>query len=358
MARARAARTAAIVGFGRIAAGLAHSTRAARHYTYATHAQVLAAHPGIDWRGVADPSPAAREQAKNHWDVPFVATDAAALAAKVQPEILVLACPPQHRLEALRAFGGVRAVLVEKPLGRSLAEARAFHEYCEERGILVQVNLLRRGDRTFRDLAAGGLAARIGKTQAVSVVYGNGIRNNGSHLIDVLLQFFGPAAEARALAQPTQVTDASIPGDVVLPFAIDFADGTLALAAPLDFGLYRENAIDIWGTKGRLVLFQETLIIRHYELAPHRQVEDALEMSSDGTGTDLPSTMGDAFWHLYDDLLNALDGGGDLLAPAGEVMRTEEIIEAILTSARDGGARVPVPGRPRQRGPARPALRQ
>lgn len=65
---------AAIVGFGKMAQGYAEDPAMARHFPYATHAQVLRDHPGFDWRAVVDPSVDALAAARDGWNVPHVGT--------------------------------------------------------------------------------------------------------------------------------------------------------------------------------------------------------------------------------------------------------------------------------------------
>ena len=57
-------------GFGRIGAAYADDPKTARHYRYASHAQVLSAHPDFDWQGVVDPCDRALDQARTKWNVP------------------------------------------------------------------------------------------------------------------------------------------------------------------------------------------------------------------------------------------------------------------------------------------------
>ena len=45
----------ALFGCGQIGSGYAADPRMARHYRYATHAQVLHHHPAFDWRVAVDP---------------------------------------------------------------------------------------------------------------------------------------------------------------------------------------------------------------------------------------------------------------------------------------------------------------
>ena len=178
--------TVCIAGFGKIAAGYAADPVMARHYRYTTHSQVLLAHPRFDWIAAVDPTPDARAAAARLKDVETAATGADLKMGR-DADILVLATPPgPARLELLAAFPKLKAVLVEKPLGRTLDEARAFLDACAARNILVQVALWRRADPAFRALAEGDLAKRIGALQTGHAVYGNGLHNNGVHMVDVI----------------------------------------------------------------------------------------------------------------------------------------------------------------------------
>mgnify|MGYP001412936739 CR=1 FL=1 len=65
----------------------------------------------------------------------------------------------------------------------------------------VLVNYWRRADRLFQALAAGGLTEHVGSPQAVFGLYGNGLVNNGGHLIDFLRMLLGVCyAPAQAAA--------------------------------------------------------------------------------------------------------------------------------------------------------------
>src|SRR5205085_6759463 len=133
---------------------------------YAAHAQVLADHPAFDWCAVVDHSESAREAARTTWGVPTTVADARELGALANDiEVAVLATPPASRARLLDHFPALRAVLVEKPLGRTLDESAAFLQRCRERGIAVQVNFWRRADERFREFAGGGLTAHVGALQ-------------------------------------------------------------------------------------------------------------------------------------------------------------------------------------------------
>ncbi|MCI0559015.1 MAG: Gfo/Idh/MocA family oxidoreductase, partial [Nitrososphaera sp.] len=111
-----------VIGFGKIGAGYANDPIMAEYYPYATHAQVLAVHPSFAWEAVVDPSEVALELARTQWEIPHVARSIEELRRYYQPEVAVLATPPEFRLTILEQLPNLRAVLVEKPLGLTIAE--------------------------------------------------------------------------------------------------------------------------------------------------------------------------------------------------------------------------------------------
>lgn len=327
---------AAIIGFGKVGAGYVDDPIMARHYPFATHAQTFAAHPAFDWQGVVDPSLSARETARTRWNIPHVAPTVAELAHVYSPEVAVLATPPDTRLALLAHLPDLRAVLVEKPLGETLAQGQAFVAECERRNILVQVNLWRRADAQFERLANGLLSELVGDIQAVFGLYGNGLRNNGTHLIDFTQMLFGEIEQASVVLNAPITPTGPLIGDVNVPFTLCFASGLVAVCQPLDFAHYRENSLDIWGTNGRVSIMQEGLGLYVYPRCPHRATQGAGEIASDCHDT-LPSTVGYAFYRMADNLANALFHDALLCSPAHSALRTMALVEDVM---RQAGERV------------------
>lgn len=329
-----------LVGFGAIAHGLSVDRRMAAYFRYATHAQVLRDHPKFDWCGTVDPDPKARARARTATAVPVFDTLGAAQAA-LEPEIAVIAAPPAVRLQVLKAFPGLRGVVVEKPLGADLASAKRFAARCARARLPVQVCFWRRGDRTLRRLAAGS-AKSLGAIQAGFAVYGNGLHNNGVHLVDFVRMQAGEIVAVRALGPASPVVRAPIPGDVHLPAALYLDSGATVSMAPVDFARYREVALDLWGTKARRVFDQETLRIVDYPRVPNRGLENAHEIAHDRPRGYAPGTA-TAFYDLYSDLAKAIATGGRTVSDAANALRAEIVVDALLRSAARGGARIQLP---------------
>jgi predicted dehydrogenase len=329
-----------LVGFGAIAHGLSSDRCMAAYFRYATHAQVLREHPRFEWCGTVDPDPQARARARAASPgAVFAALDEA--QAALAPEIAVIAAPPAVRGEVLRAFPGLRGVVVEKPSGADLAAAKRFAASCARRGVAVQVCFWRRGDRTLRRLAANR-ARTLGAVQAGFALYGNGLRNNGIHLIDLVRMQAGEIAAVRALGPARALARAPIRGDVQLPAALHLDSGAVVAMAPLDFARYREVALDLWGTKARRGFDQETLRIAEYPRGANRGLANAMEIASDRPRVHAPGAA-TAFFELYGDLARAIATGGATWSGAANALRDETVVDAILRSAARGGARIALP---------------
>jgi predicted dehydrogenase len=330
-----------IIGFGRVAAGDAREEQTARYYAYPTHARVLADHLDFRWEAVVDPSEERLALARTRWGIAHTARTVGELVRQYVPEVAVIATPPEARLSILRELPPLRAVLVEKPLGLTAADARAFADECSRRGVLAQVNLWRRADEAFRGLAAGGLKDCIGPPQAVFGVYGNGLLNNGTHLIDFVRMLFGEVDAVQAVDPARAYPAGPIPGDVDVAFTLRLCSGLPVATQALRFEHYREVGLDIWGQNGRLSILQEGLDVTLYPRRPNRALPGDHEIAVDEP-QPMKTTVGHALYQMYGNLAAAVRDGEVLFGAAHCAVRTASVVEAILQSVRTGGAWVPV----------------
>ena len=255
---------AVLIGFGKIAEEMAHDRVKAKSTAYASHAQVLRDHPDVDWVAVIDPSIEKREAAKSIWGIGTVAPDLQSLPASVEPDIAVIATTSDFRTSLVEQLPTLKGVLVEKPLGKDLAAAKAFVDLCKKRDIKAQVNYWRRGDAASRTLAEGGLVSRIGQVQTAFGIYGNGFRNNAVHMIDYIRMLLGEVRSAQALCIPKIDIRLPITGDLEVPFSLIFESGVQVTFHSLNFQFYRENSLEIWGQNGCVSIFQEGWRMRSF----------------------------------------------------------------------------------------------
>ncbi len=327
-----------LIGYGRIAAGYAQDRKMNAVFRYPTHASALRDHPDFDLVAAVDPDPAARDAAVRD-GIPVVVDHVANLPDSISPEVAVLAIPPSGRREILEGLCDLKAVVVEKPLGVDDNEASAFAAACRQRGLVVQVNLLRRADLTLRRLAEGELQDRVGDIQSVFGVYGRGLFNTATHMIDLLRMLGGEVAWVQAVGEPRPAPDAVLSGDVALPFALGLDCGAVAMFSSLDYRHYREAALDFWGTAGRYSITQESLTHMHFPRVENRGLDDEWEVASDEPLVG-GSEIGEALFHLYGNLADSMRTGTAVWSPLESALRTESILHAIVASGKAGGKRV------------------
>lgn len=320
-----------VVGFGKIGAGYADDPVMARHYRYSTHAQVLRDHPRFKWDAVVDVSEDALDLARKRWGVPIAAKALDEVVERCRPEVAVIATGPEFRIETVEALPDLRAVIVEKPLGLTETEAHRFLELCREKQILVQVNLWRRADSLFQELSRGRLQELIGEPQCVFGVYGNGLMNNGTHMIDFVRMLLGEVEGAEAVGSAKRYASGPLPGDVNVALTLRMRSGLLVMMHPVDFLKYRENGLDLWGDRGRLTIMQEGLNVHFYPLAENRAMRGEREVASDQP-QGLSSTVGEALYNLYDNLADALIDGKPLVSPGDSAFETMRIVHRVLNA--------------------------
>ena len=313
-----------LIGLGSIASKYSTDKKMLKNLNYFTHAQVLNKHQKFNWVSAVDPSKEAREYASKTWGIREIANSVDELIDKDRYEVLVLATPPENRLEVIKHFPSLKAVVVEKPLGVSYLSSVEFIEECEKRDIKVQVNLTRRSDEVMRSLASGELSKKIGNTQFVFGSYGRGLHNYGTHLIDLVRMLIGEIAFVSSLSNHKKQDLGPIKNDLNLSFLMKTLDGIQIIMQPLDFSAYREGSIDIWGEKGRLEIIQEGLKYIETPLDTCRSLEGALEIASDrriyhDTG------YADALYHLYTNLSNSISSDIELHSSGRSALKTEKI---------------------------------
>jgi predicted dehydrogenase len=320
-----------LIGFGMTGAGYAEDPVMANYFRYATHAQVLADHPLFSWQAVVDPSEMALKAARDKWNIQTTVKSVDELLKRLKPDVAVIATPPGHRVEIIEKMPDLRAVFVEKPLGETYKEGLEFLEKCNSRKITVQVNFWRRGDEFFRNLSQGELEKHIGRPEAAVGLYGNGLINNGSHMIDFVRMLCGDILRAEILCPESSFVEGPIHNDRNVSFLLSVQGGLNVVFQPIPFGPYREISLDIWGERGRLGLYQESLGIYFYPKRKNRGLSGEWEISSDKPKIFKP-TCGYALYRMYDNLAASLLNSEALWSPGATALETERIIHQLLNS--------------------------
>lgn len=331
-----------LIGFGRVAAGYSKDVLLAKWFQYSTHAQVLAVHPDYDWAAVVETNDCLRKSAACNWGIQEVESSVCKLKDAASFEVAVIATPPQSRSCFLDELPSLKAVIVEKPLALNVQQAERFLKTCAERKILVQLNLPRRTDVVMREMAQS-LTEKIGVPQAVFGTYGNGLMNNGTHMIDCLRMFLGKIIWVQAVNDGMQILEGPIDADLSFPFLLGLSNKICAMFQPLTFEHFRENSLDIWGSKGRLALVQEGLLACLYSRNEHRYFEHSYELSND-MGDYRLTDQGCSLYSLYDNLSRSLHQNETLQSDGSNGLKNMKVVDALKHSLSCGGSRIFVDG--------------
>ncbi len=191
-------RRVVVVGCGRIAGGFNEHEQGKVLTHMAAYRKLGAAVVGccdLDMRKA--------EAFAGRWSVPRYDTDLEALLTCTQPEVVSICTPPVGRvaiLERVLATPSVRAVLLEKPLAACHDDARVIARLAERAACPVLVNYGRAFDPFYLQVRRECEGGKFGPLrQAVARYYGSA-RNNASHLIERILDMFGPAVCAKRLS--------------------------------------------------------------------------------------------------------------------------------------------------------------
>ena len=134
-------------------------------------------------------------------------------------DVAVIAIPPIGRLEIIKKFPNLKAIILEKPIADNIDEAQKIFDFCKKNKILVEINFCKRFDKKILKHLES-FSSDVGSIQAAFGLYGNGLRNNGSHLIDWARMFLGEVCWVQSLADGKFIEEGPIQYDKNFPFII------------------------------------------------------------------------------------------------------------------------------------------
>lgn len=321
----------AVVGLGRIGAGYPDQPgRPPR-----THVGAVLSTPGLRLAALVDPDPKARAAARARFALGAEVVEAETpsdLPRGLAP-FMVIAAPPATREETIAAAlaHGARLIFVEKPLAASLTTAQSLAARAARAGTALRVNFQRRFD-------AGHARARTRfavRPRAVFVAYGNGLWNYGSHAVDFLLDWLGPAARVRAEGGMGPGPDPSV------GFRLRFADGLDAVCTGVDDMAWDVFDIALLYADGRLELGAGGAERRVWRPVADRHYVGYTHLALDADASETSPVGG--LLEFYAAARDHLAGGAPLKgcdAPAAIAGMT--ILDAVARSARGAGEWLPV----------------
>lgn len=312
--------SAAVIGLGNIGQGYDYDSRE----LVLTHARAFTSHPGFVLVGGVDPDVGKRRRFESQYRLP-AHEDCAKLLGAARPEVFALAVPTSRHSAMLTQVlaGKPLAVLCEKPLAGTLDEARAMLSEAEAAGSALAVNYVRRSDPGVQEMKRAIEAGEFGKVYKGIAWYSKGLRNNGTHIVDLLRYLLGEATGC-ALLEP-----GCAPGlaDPEPDFRIRFGEvDVYFLAAREEY--FSHFRIELLATGGRFVYADGGGDVRARAVRSdpvfdgYRQLDPGIHRFA--------ADMGRYQWHVLESLHRHLSNGVPLASDGASAIATQVLVENIV----------------------------
>ncbi len=236
-----------LVGLGRI--GLGYDLRAAGKTVF-THTGACLAHRGIELIGGVDQD---RNRRREFSDFSGLTAYSSINEVPLPPggiDLVIIATPTSVRKNIILQSLPLkpRIILLEKPIAATFEEGEEIVQLCRKNNVSLFINYFRNFDQALLCLPDFSRKNNFGPPCHAECRYSNGILNNASHFIALLVEWFGLPVTVRGQTKPEKLSS----GDFNAVFSLQFSSHTayfFPLKAEYDIG-----EIEIFFWKGRLEL--------------------------------------------------------------------------------------------------------
>lgn len=184
------------------------------------HAGAYTTTPGFQLVAAANRSEAKLRDFGERWSVKALYTDFEKMLRDVQPEVVSVCTqsPEKAEVTIAAAEAGVKAIIVEKAMATSMAEADQMLDACEQNDVLLVVNHPWRfslATRQTKVLIDGGAIGEFGRVSAHAT---GGMLHIGTHTFDMLRYWAGDVVEIEARV-PNYAPEKDLPASGMLWFS-------------------------------------------------------------------------------------------------------------------------------------------
>lgn len=250
---------AIIIGCGKIAGG---------HDTYnssmiRTHAKAYKENHRTELIGVCDVDIDAAKKFANKWKVSYYTDSIDQLLDECRPDIVSICSDVNSHYEITKQVikFGIKNIWLEKPATRNIKQLNLITKLASSHNTNVMVGYFRRHHKNINDL--NNTFFKLGQIQHVNCYYTKGLENNGSHLLDLIINFFGDNFK---ITNVKKVQDKNYP---LVSFEMINNLFKINVTA-LNYKYYETFEIDIYLTKGRVTISDGGRKITYYKVKKHK----------------------------------------------------------------------------------------
>ena len=317
----------AIIGCGQIAGGYDEH---AGPDEVRTHAKAYQLQLATELVAVADQDGRRAREFSARWGNPAVYTDAAQMLATVGPDIVSICTPDDTHaalLELCLGCPSIKAVWCEKPLTAEVGRAEAIVSAYAQRGLVLAVNYQRRWDPQMQHIKSALQLGELGNIQKVVVYYTKGICHNGSHAVDLLLDWFGSPGEMQVLGSHVDFAteDPTVDARLLMGAVPVYLIGA-------DAREYSIFEMHILGTLGRVNVKSSGRETEWFRRQPDPLLEGYQELSSQGIVYETETLR--AMAHALQEIIQAIFTGQSVRSNGESALATLRVCCELAAQAR------------------------
>ncbi len=270
-----------------------------------THAHAFTKHKGFNLLGFVDADVEKTRKALSLWGgIGFKNIEEAFDCGRV--DVAVVAVPDEYHYAVLKKLSHfpLQVIFTEKPITRTLEEAKDIIRIFRERHIGVAVNYTRRYVPEFDKIRNDIQKGVYGDYLTGTGYYGKGIMHNGSHLIDLLRFFIG---EIKATKPIDSVSD-FYQDDKSVSAALTLENNRHFFLQSVDCRMYTMFEIDLLFERKRIKIVDLGFKIEEFDVLDsevfkgYKNIVKTVEK-----GTSLEYSLFNAAENIYNNLTNGQD---------------------------------------------------
>ena len=300
-----------------------------------SHVGAISQNPAFELIAAVDPNPASQKKFRLDWssNVPILSSiDDVMIPAEL--DLMVVASPTNTHFSILSKVltqRKLKVIFCEKPFCSSLSETKEILREAEGQGTQIVVNYHRRWDHKIAEFRKEIWS--YGTPIDVQVVYGKGLYNYGSHIIDLMVSIWGSVVSVGA--DGLKLPEASVE-DPSFSATLEFSSGFCGRLNGCDGVDYDLCDMDISFRNCRF----------HLEAGGYRiiKLDGILDLHFPGyyhLRESDPGTINGPVCGLhkaYEEIAVFLQGGAIPTTSTGiNALHVAEVLDAIRRSAEDGG---------------------
>ena len=121
---------ACLVGFGKIAYGYEQNQKYIKEFPIPTHFRAVQECENIMLDTIIDSDISVLENVKKETQIKYTGRNIEEISNKEEIDILIISCPPiKNKLDLIKSFPNIKGLVLEKPIGRSIAESIEIANY-------------------------------------------------------------------------------------------------------------------------------------------------------------------------------------------------------------------------------------